>query len=97
MAFALYWLHEETCGRKPVLEECALVGSNKVSCKSESFQGVSFAFAAFGFKPNFLWPVCCVNGSFKTSRCWIDIEWMCKTAFASAERIEYELRVQART
>lgn len=28
-------------------------------------------------------------------RCWIDIEWMCKMACASAERIEYELRVQA--
>lgn len=31
----------------------------------------------------------------RLEQCWIDIEWMCKTAFASAERIEYELRVQA--
>jgi len=31
----------------------------------------------------------------RLEQCWIDIEWMCKMACASAERIEYELRVQA--
>jgi len=31
----------------------------------------------------------------RLEQCWVDIEWVCKCAFASAERIEYELRVQA--
>lgn len=31
----------------------------------------------------------------RLEQCWIDIEWTCKMACASAERIEYELRVQA--
>ncbi|CAE8609744.1 unnamed protein product [Polarella glacialis] len=31
----------------------------------------------------------------RLEQCWIDIEWLCKCASATTERIEYELRVQA--
>eukprot|EP00929_Paragymnodinium_shiwhaense_P088566 TRINITY_DN48882_c0_g1_i1.p1 TRINITY_DN48882_c0_g1~~TRINITY_DN48882_c0_g1_i1.p1 ORF type:complete len:1796 (-),score=488.50 TRINITY_DN48882_c0_g1_i1:87-5474(-) len=31
----------------------------------------------------------------KQDECWIDLEWVCRSAYVSAERIEYELQVQS--